>query len=102
MVAQCWGNVAHYKRMVTQRFGRFLAWIIFYLQRGIYESVVELSYLILNWLGHYLGTICPQVAMNTPTGKCRKTLAGNTKDVFRLIQSNDKTFSQMTCFVGIL
>jgi hypothetical protein len=23
-------------------------------------------------LGHYLGTICPQVAMDTPTGKNRK------------------------------
>lgn len=40
-----------------------------------------------NELGAYLGTNCPQVEMNTSTGKNRKTLAGNTKDVFRLIQS---------------
>ena len=38
-------------------------------------------------LGFYIGTNCPQVAMKTTTGKSRKTLAGNTKDVFRLIQS---------------
>jgi DNA-damage-inducible protein D len=38
-------------------------------------------------LGFYLGTICPQVEMFTETGKKRKTLAGNTKDIFRLIQS---------------
>ncbi len=35
----------------------------------------------------YIGTNCPQVEMETPSGKNRKTLAGNTKDVFRLIQS---------------
>ncbi len=38
-------------------------------------------------LGLYLGTNCPQVEMKTSTGKLRKTLAGNTKAVFRLIQS---------------
>ena len=38
-------------------------------------------------LGSYLGTNCPQVMMVTETGKKRKTLAGNTQDVFRLIQS---------------
>jgi len=38
-------------------------------------------------LGKYLGTNCPQVEMLTETGKKRKTLAGNTKDIFRLIQS---------------
>jgi len=38
-------------------------------------------------LGLYIGTNCPQVAMKTLTGKSRNTLAGNTKDVFRLIQS---------------
>ena len=38
-------------------------------------------------LGFYIGTNCPQVAMKTSTGKIRKTLAGNTKDAFRLIQS---------------
>jgi len=31
-------------------------------------------------LGIYIGTNCPQVEMETPTGKNRKTLAGNTKD----------------------
>ena len=38
-------------------------------------------------LGSYLGTNCPQVTMLTETGKKRKTLAGNTQAVFRLIQS---------------
>ncbi|WP_139699788.1 BRO-N domain-containing protein [bacterium endosymbiont of Bathymodiolus sp. 5 South] len=35
----------------------------------------------------YIGTNCPYVGMQTSSGKNRKTLAGNTKDVFRLIQS---------------
>lgn len=35
----------------------------------------------------YIGTNCPQVEMQTASGKNRKTLAGNTKDAFRLIQS---------------
>jgi prophage antirepressor-like protein len=35
----------------------------------------------------YIGTNCPYVEMQTSSGKNRKTLAGNTKDVFRLIQS---------------
>ncbi len=38
-------------------------------------------------LGNYLGTNCPHVEMLTETGKMRITLAGNTKDVFRLVQS---------------
>ncbi|MCD6544296.1 MAG: Bro-N domain-containing protein [Flavobacteriaceae bacterium] len=38
-------------------------------------------------LKSYIGTNCPQVAMETSSGKNRKTLAGNTKDAFRLIQS---------------
>lgn len=38
-------------------------------------------------LNAYIGTNCPQVSMLTLTGKTRKTLAGNAKDVFRLIQS---------------
>lgn len=38
-------------------------------------------------LGEYIGTNCPQVAMPTSTGKTRKTLAANTKHVFRIIQS---------------
>ncbi len=37
-------------------------------------------------LGSYLGTNCPQVEMLT-NGKNRKTLAGNVKDIFRIIQS---------------
>jgi hypothetical protein len=37
-------------------------------------------------LGFYLGTNCPQVEMLT-NGKKRKTLAGNVKDIFRIIQS---------------
>ncbi len=38
-------------------------------------------------LKNYIGTNCPQVGMLTAAGKNRKTLSGNTKDVFRLIQS---------------
>jgi hypothetical protein len=38
-------------------------------------------------LGTYLGTNCPQIQMHTETGKTRITLAGNTKDIFRLVQS---------------
>lgn len=38
-------------------------------------------------LQEYVGTNCPQIEMATETGKKRKTLAGNTKDIFRLIQS---------------
>ncbi len=37
-------------------------------------------------LGSYIGTNCPQVEMIS-NGKKRKTLAGNAKDIFRLIQS---------------
>lgn len=35
----------------------------------------------------YLGTNCPQVEMFTETGKKRKILAGNTENIFRIIQS---------------
>jgi hypothetical protein len=38
-------------------------------------------------LGSYIGTNCPQVEMLTETGMNRVTLAGNVKDVFRIIQS---------------
>ena len=38
-------------------------------------------------LGDYIGTNCPQVDMTTATGKTRKTLSANTKQVFRIIQS---------------
>src|SRR5688500_7530000 len=37
-------------------------------------------------LASYIGTNCPQVEMLT-NGKKRKTLAGNVKDIFRIIQS---------------
>ena len=37
-------------------------------------------------LGAYIGTNCPQVEMLT-NGKKRKTLGGNVKDIFRIIQS---------------
>ncbi|WP_298139731.1 BRO family protein [Flavobacterium sp.] len=37
-------------------------------------------------LGLYIGTNCPQIAMQT-NGKNRKTLAGNVKDVLRIVQS---------------
>jgi hypothetical protein len=38
-------------------------------------------------LGSYIGTNCPQVAMKTASGKMRNTLAGNTEQLLRLIQS---------------
>jgi hypothetical protein len=38
-------------------------------------------------LGSYVGTNCPQMAMPTPTGKMRKTLAANTEQLLRIIQS---------------
>ncbi|HAR37170.1 MAG: antirepressor [Bacteroidetes bacterium GWD2_45_23] len=38
-------------------------------------------------LGEYIGTNCPQVVMMTETGKQRKTLAANTTQLFRIIQS---------------
>lgn len=38
-------------------------------------------------LGDYIGTNCPQVTMITETGKRRKTLAANTAQLFRIIQS---------------
>ena len=37
-------------------------------------------------LGNYIGTNCPQVVMLS-NGKNRKTLAGNPKDIFRIVQS---------------
>jgi len=38
-------------------------------------------------LGEYIGTNCPQVAMQSPSGKSRKTLAATTQQLFRIIQS---------------
>jgi DNA-damage-inducible protein D len=38
-------------------------------------------------LAKYIGTNCPQVEMNTGTGKKRKILAGNPEHLFRIIQS---------------
>lgn len=38
-------------------------------------------------LGKYLGTNCPQVEMITETRKKRKTLAGSTEQILRIIQS---------------
>ena len=38
-------------------------------------------------LAFYIGTNCPQVEMKSSSGKKRKILAGNTKDIFRIIQS---------------
>ncbi len=40
-----------------------------------------------NELKIYIGTNCPQVEMQTITGKKRKTLVGNTKTILRIIQS---------------
>jgi len=39
------------------------------------------------FIGEYIGTNCPHVEMKTETGRNRKTLAANTKDLFRIIQS---------------
>lgn len=38
-------------------------------------------------LASYLGTNCPKVGMVSSNGKIQKVLAGNLKDVFRIIQS---------------
>jgi hypothetical protein len=38
-------------------------------------------------LGTYLGTNCPQLEMMTESGKIRKIIAGNTENIFRIIQS---------------
>jgi hypothetical protein len=38
-------------------------------------------------LGSYIGTNCPQVEMPTTSGKMRKTLAANTEQLLRIIQS---------------
>ncbi|MBU4502328.1 MAG: Bro-N domain-containing protein [Nanoarchaeota archaeon] len=55
-------------------------------------------------LGIYIGTNCPHVEMLTETGKKRTVLAGNTKDVFRLIQSipskNAEPFKRWLATVG--
>ena len=55
-------------------------------------------------LGSYIGTNCPHVEMLTETGKNRQVLAGNTKDVFRLIQSipskNAEPFKRWLAEVG--
>ena len=38
-------------------------------------------------LGEYIGTNCPQVQMTTVTGKKRLTLAGDSEQILRVIQS---------------
>lgn len=38
-------------------------------------------------LAFYIGTNCPQVEMKSSSGKKRKILAGNIKDIFRIIQT---------------
>lgn len=38
-------------------------------------------------LGSFVGTNCPQVAMQTGTGKMRKTLAASTQQLLRIVQS---------------
>ena len=38
-------------------------------------------------LGEYVGTNCPQVAMQSASGKLRKTLAATNQQLFRIIQS---------------
>ena len=55
-------------------------------------------------LGSYLGTNCPHVEMLTETGKKRTILAGNTKNVFRIVQSipskNAESFKLWLAQVG--
>jgi DNA-damage-inducible protein D len=55
-------------------------------------------------LGSYIGTNCPHVEMLTETGKKRQILAGNIKDVFRIIQSipskNAEPFKRWLAEVG--
>lgn len=55
-------------------------------------------------LALYIGTNCPQVAMKSSNGKKRKILAGNMKDILRIIQSipSPKTepFKQWLAQVG--
>ena len=55
-------------------------------------------------LGFYIGTNCPLVEMQTYTGKNRITLAGNTKNIFRIIQSipskKAEPFKQWLALVG--
>jgi DNA-damage-inducible protein D len=55
-------------------------------------------------LGTYIGTNCPQVDMPTSSGKMRNTLAGNTKDIFRIVQSipspNAEPFKEWLAQVG--
>ncbi|MCK4996914.1 Bro-N domain-containing protein [Candidatus Pacearchaeota archaeon] len=52
----------------------------------------------------YLGTNCPHVEMSTLTEKKRTVLAGNTKDIFRIIQSipskNAEPFKRWLANVG--
>ena len=38
-------------------------------------------------LAEYVGTNCPHIEMMAPTGKKRKTIAGDTVAIFRIIQS---------------
>lgn len=38
-------------------------------------------------LAEYVGTNCPQVEMLTPSGKHRKTLAGEMEVILRIIES---------------
>lgn len=38
-------------------------------------------------LGFYIGTKCPQIPMTTASGKKRKTLAADSEQLFRIIQS---------------
>jgi len=55
-------------------------------------------------LASYMGTNCPHIEMRTVTGKRRNTLAGNTQDAFRLIQSipskNAEPFKRWLAKVG--
>lgn len=49
-------------------------------------------------LGFYLGTNCPQVEMKTSTGKKRKTLAGNTKNL-KIFRKNQKQICGTTWMI---
>ena len=52
-------------------------------------------------LASYLGTNCPKVGMVSTNGKIRKVLAGNLKDVFRIIQSIPSPKAEPKDFKGL-
>ena len=52
-------------------------------------------------LASYLGTNCPKLGMVSTNGKIRKVLAGNLKDIFRIIQSIPSPKAEPKDFKGL-